>query len=322
MIIRFLWLAAIFFLLNLNALANTLFAIGGDRQGRVHFFRGFDRQDHNVAREQALASCMNMQGIIGCKLFYDGIYSQEFSSQECIAIVVGRSPALGESIYHAKSAIQSAAVSDAEAQCNSSILHKFRGLREAWCDPAGVGRAEQPYESSFVIDGRRIKRADDTPTPYDSIPDFIEDSLNHRKAPIFYTVAFAFGLFVLLSLYDVIGNNRRSVRRMGVNLVLSCTATAGVVTIRLLAPVIWEWMLSLDTPTVVLLGTMACGMTALFIPRTFWQTLRQGKTVARSSRLETSKNTTSVPEGSGAELNKKAIKEAALRSVQTEEFEV
>lgn len=134
-------------------------------------------------------------------------------------------------------------------------------------------------------------------------------------------MAFAFGLFVLLSLYDVIAHNRRSVLRMGVNLILSCAATAGVVTTRLVAPVIWEWILSLDTPTVVLLATLICGMTILFIPLKMWKTLRQRNTFGRASLSETSEDPDPAPKEPKAVLNKKAIKDAALRP-GTQEFDV
>jgi hypothetical protein len=135
-------------------------------------------------------------------------------------------------------------------------------------------------------------------------------------------VAFVFGLFVLLSLYDVIAHNRRSVRRMGVNLALSCAATAGIVTTRLLAPIIWEWILSLDTPTAVLLATVIGGMTVLFVPRKFWQALKQHNRLAEASSSENPEDPAHrFLKAPKAELNKKAIKEAALRS-RTEEFDV
>jgi hypothetical protein len=153
------------------------------------------------------------------------------------------------------------------------------------------------------------------------IIDYIRDGLKSVEALVFYSVAFGFGLFVLLSLYDAIAHDRRSIRRIALNLVLSTAAIAGIVTTGFVAPPIWEWILSLDTPAVVLLATVICGTMALFIPLKFWQTLKDRNSLARTSLSEAPKESAPAPKGAKAELNKKAIKEAALRS-RTEEFDV
>jgi hypothetical protein len=63
-------------------------------------------------------------------------------------------------------------------------------------------------------------------------------------------------------------------------------------------------------------------MTLLFIPQKFWRALKQHDTFVRTSRSDIPENPAPgfIME-SKAELNKKAIKEATLKS-RTEEFDV
>jgi hypothetical protein len=89
----------------------------------------------------------------------------------------------------------------------------------------------------------------------------------------------------------------------------------------LLAPPVLVWVLSLNAPAVVLLATVTVGVMLLIIPRKAWQKLKQRNMLARISLSETPKDSKPALKVPKAELNKKVIKEAALRS-RTEEFDV
>jgi hypothetical protein len=108
---------------------------------------------------------------------------------------------------------------------------------------------------------------------------------------------------------------------MSLNLLASLVVTFGIIAGGLIGPPIWERILSLSTPAVVLLGTVTCGIMLLFIPAKFWRMLKDRNTSGRALRTETREGPMSAPNGSSPVINKKAIKEAALKS-RTQEFDL
>jgi hypothetical protein len=298
----------------LNAFADTVIVVGNDEIGRVHFYKGADEYSSLTADAKAKTKCMNM-GMALCLIFHRLNGSNR--APQCLAIVVRPSPApVRDVIYYAVAPDGSAAISDAEAQCDASGPSCI--LSELVCDPESADDfSGTPDNSATLIVHRFFDGSSIT-----KIIDHIRDGLKSREALVFYGVAFGFGLFVLLSLYDIIAHDRRSIRRMALNFVLSCAATATVLTSGFVAPPIWEWILSLDTPAFVLLTTVICGMMALFIPIKFWKTLKERNTLARTSLSEAPEESVhALKDDLKTEHNKKAIKERILKS-RTEKFDL
>src|SRR5262249_14240780 len=126
---------------------------------------------------------------------------------------------------------------------------------------------------------------------------------------------------VLLSLYTFISHDRRSIRRMALNFVASFAVTLGAIITGFVSPPIWNWIVSLSAPALVFLGAVICGVTLLLVPLKLWQTLKERHSFGRASLAGTPVDAASAPKDPKSMLNKKAIKEAALRA-RTEEFDV
>jgi hypothetical protein len=326
MIVRLFLVIATLLTLNIKAFGYTSIVVGNDQRAGT-YYTATDRYSIDRAAEMALSKCRN-GGMAGCHslLWLFGTDTVRF----CLGVVVQRSSRGSDTIYYKVARTGSEAISAAEAECNTSARPSCL-RRELVCDPESADDFSTIPDNS-VVPSLENKAQVDVQAPTDQVQttfrlrtlkiiDYIRDGLKSVEALVFYSVAFGFAVFVLLSLYDVIAHDRRSVRRMALNLVLSCVATAGIVTTGFVMPPIWEWILSLDTPAIVLLTTMICGMMLLFIPHRFWRKVKERNTLERTSIPETPEESTPTLKVPKAELNKKAIKEAALRS-RTEEFDV
>jgi hypothetical protein len=298
MILRFIWLSVIFLLLNVKTFADTVVVVGNDQNGRVHFYAASDKYSSAAAAEKAKSKCMNM-GMALCVFLYR--LSGTANARECLAIVVRPSPTpVRDGIHLAVARDGSVAISNAEAQCDASGPMCI--LSELVCDPRSADDFSATPDNSAtkdllgLFDGRTVA----------AIIDHIRDELEVREALVFYSVAFGFMLFVVLSLYDVISNDRRSIRRMAVNFVLSCVVIIGIIITGLVTPAVWGWILSLSTPAIVLLGAVTCGLTLLFIPVKFWRSLKERNAFERGP-LPEPPEVASSRESTGV-LNKKAIR--------------
>jgi hypothetical protein len=279
MIIRFLWLTALFFLLNLKALADTVVVNGWDQDGRIQFYTGTDEYSAITAEEGAKSKCVKI-GMRLCQPFYR-FKRKPSGPPECLATFGLPWQGLDRPFF-AVAPTQSAAISYAEAQCKA--LGPSCRFGTVVCDTAPpISSVEEIVPSRF--DGSTLEK----------IINHVHDDLKSREALIFYAVAFGFGLFVLLSLYDVITNDRRSVSRMVLNLFLSCVVAGGVMTTGLVAPPVWGWMLSLNAPALVFLGTVTVGVMLLLIPRRTWRRVKEPNTLARTSPSQSQEESTPRP---------------------------
>jgi hypothetical protein len=314
MIVRLFLASATLLMLNLKAFGYTAVSVYVDQRERIYFytFSGYDVID---VQEKALTVCPTE-----CRLYY--VLNGTAAARQCLGIVVRASSPPKNSIYHAWAATGSKAISDAEEKCKAAGGGPSCVRRQFVCDPQGADGFFQVEPADFTIKGSDPTTQGsffDRHTIAEMI-DYIRDDLKLRKALVLYSVAFGFGMFALLCVHDIVAHDRRSMRRMALNLVMSCAVAAGTTGAGLVMPAIWGWILSLETAAVVLLATVISGMTLLLIPRQFWRTLKHRNTFGRTSLSEGPEDLPAAKDPR-AKLDKKAIKEAALRS-RKEEFDL
>jgi hypothetical protein len=206
MILRLLLLTIVFLLANQKAFAHTVVLQGYDQDGRVHFYTGTDEYSAKTAEERAKSECLNM-GMRFCQIYHE-FKRRPDDPPECLATVTQPWPPGLDTITFAVAPTLSEAISSARAKCKDASCK----LGAALCDSATPVSSERgsttPTSSVKEILPRRVDVG-----IIAKIIDHVYDDLKTREALLFYTVAFGFALFVLLTLYDVITNDRRSLSR-------------------------------------------------------------------------------------------------------------